>query len=254
MTLNLGYEFSDHLRQNWNYSVVDRSIYGISSLASVYVKTEGGSSLLSQVGQTVALDFRDSRVAAHSGFIVRVGTDFAGLGGTAHFGRGKIDGNYYIPLDRFTNNADWGIVISAGTGYLVPLGSSQELIIDRFFLGGDNLRGFLDGGAGPHDINTGDSLGGRFIWTQSTEFRFPLPIPREIGLSGRSFVDVGGLSQLRTIPGAPITNSGAPRVGAGVGVSWKTPFGLINIDVADAVVKQRYDQTEVFRFGFGTRF
>jgi len=46
----------------------------------------------------------------------------------------------------------------------------------------------------------------------------------------------------------------AARVGTGVGISWKTPFGLINIDIAQAVVKQKYDQTQLFRFGFGTRF
>ena len=52
----------------------------------------------------------------------------------------------------------------------------------------------------------------------------------------------------------PFVDYAAPRVGAGVGVSWKTPFGLINIDLAQAVVKQKYDQTQFFRFGFGTRF
>ena len=34
-------------------------------------------------------------------------------------------------------------------------------------------------------------------------------------------------------------DNAAPRVGAGVGVSWKTPFGLINIDLAEPVVKQQ---------------
>ena len=42
---------------------------------------------------------------------------------------------------------------------------------------------------------TGDPLGGRFIWTQSTELRFPLPVSPDLGLSGRAFVDVGGLTQ-----------------------------------------------------------
>jgi outer membrane protein insertion porin family len=45
-----------------------------------------------------------------------------------------------------------------------------------------------------------------------------------------------------------------PRVGAGVGISWRSPFGLINIDLAQAVVKKSYDDTQVFRLGFGTRF
>ena len=44
--------------------------------------------------------------------------------------------------------SDWGFAMSAGTGYLFTL-DRQEKIIDRFFLGGDNLRGFQTGGAGP---------------------------------------------------------------------------------------------------------
>ena len=84
--------------------------------------------------------------------------------------------------------------MTGGVGYLWNEGQ-QEQIIDRFFLGGDNLRGFQIGGAGPHDAVTGDPLGGRFIWTQSTELRFPLPVSADLGLSGRAFVDVGGLTQ-----------------------------------------------------------
>jgi outer membrane protein insertion porin family len=82
--------------------------------------------------------------------------------------------------------------------------------------------------------------------------RYPLPLPSEIGIIGRAFVDVGSLSQ--TVSGTGIGDTAAPRVAAGIGVSWRSPFGLINIDVAQALVKQRYDQTQVVRFGFGTRF
>ena len=123
-----------------------------------------------------------------------------------------------------------------------------------FFLGGENLRGFQTAGAGPRDISTSsrDSLGGRFLYTQTTEFRFPLPIPDEIGITGRAFVDVGGLSGSSSGPG--VVDESSPRVGAGVGVSWRSPFGLINLDFGQAVVKKSYDQTQVFRFGFGTRF
>ena len=99
-----------------------------------------------------------------------------------------------------------------------------------------------------------DSIGGRLIYTQSTELRFPLPISADLGLSGRTFVDIGSLSEVTKIASTVVTNDPTPRVGAGVGVSWKTPFGLINVDLAQAVVKRKYDQTQLFRFGFGTRF
>ncbi len=253
-SIRIGYEFSDHLRQALTYSLVSRNIYNVATTASLYVKDEAGPSTLSQVGQTLTLDYRDSAVDPHSGFVVRGGTDFAGIGGNAHYVRAKVDTTYLIPLESITGDADWGIALSAGTGYLFNLGR-REKIIDRFFLGGDNLRGFQSGGAGPHAENGGDSLGGRFIWTQSSELRFPLPISPDLGLSGRAFVDVGSLSKVTLLEnGGAVTDNASPRVGAGVGVSWKTPFGLVNIDIADPIVKKKYDQTQVFRFGFGTKF
>ena len=267
VTLRAGYEFNSHLRQALTYSLVNRNIYNVATTASLYVQNEAGTTLLSQVGQTLTLDYRDSRVDPHSGFVIRLGTDFAGVGGDTHYVRGKLDGTYFIPLDAYTGNSDWGFAISAGAGYLVDTGNTQEKIIDRFFLGGDNLRGFQSGGAGPHTLPTivspgvtssSDSIGGRLIWTQSTEFHYPLPISPDLGITGRAFVDVGGLSEVPglVVNGTPvaIVRNGGPRAGAGVGISWQTPFGLVNIDVADPVLKKKYDQSQIFRFGFGTRF
>ena len=262
--LRLGYEFNEHLRQAWTYTFVDRNISNVQDGASIYILNQQGTSTLSQIGQTLTLDYRDSRVDPREGAVLRLGTDFAGIGGSARYLRSRVDGNYFISLERLTGDSEWGLVFSAGVGYLAQLGR-QEKIIDRFFLGGDNLRGFQSGGAGPHAIGpqTVDSIGGRFLYTQSSELRFPLPISPDLGLTGRAFVDVGGLSIVNTIRDprydpAGVTrkvgDNATPRVGAGVGVSWKTPFGLINIDIAQAVVKQSYDQTQLFRFGFGTRF
>ncbi len=306
-TARLGYSYNDHVSQAWTYSIIDRSVNNIQQYASVWVQDEAGTSLLSSIGQTMTFDWRDSRIDSHSGFVLRVGNDFAGVGGDEHYIRSKVDGSYFIPLEYFTQDPDWNIAISAGAGYLWNL-QSKELIIDRFFLGGDNLRGFLDQGVGPHSVayteclgpqyfvttpggracsrpgffRGSDSLGGNLIWTQSTELHFPLPVSQDLGISGRAFVDVGGLSGLNAPPNAAVSclatlhrgnnpaapivdvhgtritqcyyDDGSPRVGAGFGISWKSPFGLINIDLGIPVVKQPYDQTQIIRFGFGTRF
>ena len=142
--LRLGYEFNEHLRQAWTYTLVDRNVYNVQSGASIYITNQAGTSLLSQLGQTITLDYRDSRTEPRGGFIVRLGTDIAGLGGTEQYFRTKVDGTYFIPLETLLGDQDWNIAISAGTGYLAQLGR-QERIIDRFFLGGDNLRGFQSG-------------------------------------------------------------------------------------------------------------
>jgi len=258
LTLRLGYEFSEHLRQIWTYSIIQRSVFDVGSLASIYVRDAEGSSLLSQVGQTLTVDYRDSRLDPREGYVVRLGTDFAGLGGNARFIRAKLDASYYIPLERLTGDPEWTIALSAGVGYLYNLGRTEK-IIDRFFLGGDNLRGFAVGGAGPHAVaGSSNSIGGRFVWTQSSELRFPLPVSQDLGLRGRVFADIGALSEVSPLSqnGVPVAifDDASPRVAVGVGVSWTTPFGLINIDLAHPLVKKKYDQTQFFRFGFGTRF
>ena len=41
---------------------------------------------------------------------------------------------------------------------------------------------------------------------------------------------------------------------AGVGLSWRSPFGPVRIDFAQAILKEDFDETELFRFSFGTSF
>ncbi len=267
-----GYAFNERLRQTWAYTLTNREIFDVSANASRFVQEQQGETLLSQIGQTISYDFRDSIIDPRRGGVVRLGTDFAGLGGDVTYIRTRLDGAYFVPLEAYFGDPDWVLSVSGSVGYLATLGRDDR-IVDRFFLGGENLRGFRIAGAGPRvaltaaeraaitatqgaaaadALDTRDSLGGRFIWTQSTELRYPLPLPAELGLIGRAFVDVGALSQSEN--GIGVRDDSTPRVGAGVGISWRSPFGLINIDLAQAVVKKPYDETQVFRFGFGTRF
>ena len=258
-----GFAYTENLRQVISYSLVKRTVYKVQTTASPFITNQAGATTLSQIGSVLTLDYRDSRVSPHSGFVVEGGVDFAGLGGDAKFLRTNGSVSYYIPLDRLTGNSDWAVKVAGTAGYLYSIGGKDQ-IIDRFFLGGDNLRGFQTGGAGPHDAVTGDPLGGRLIWTQTTELQFPLPVSADLGLNGRLFVDVGALSDaaFKNVgscieangTACRVNSSAAPRIGAGVGISWRTQFGLINIDLTPFVVRKAGDQTQIFRFGFGTKF
>ncbi len=259
VALRLGYEFNEHLRQAWTYSLVDRNVYNVQP-APASTSERGRQTLLSQVGQTLTLDYRDSRIDPHSGFIIRLGTDFAGLGGDAHYVRTKLDGTYFIPLERSPATATGASRSRPApvTWPARPPGEDHRPLLPRRRQPARLPVGRRRPARDPSPRHRRDSIGGRFIYTQSTELRFPLPISPDLGLTGRAFVDVGGLSQVTklSVHGRRLrsANDATPRVGAGVGVSWKTPFGLINIDLAQPVVKQKYDQTQFFRFGFGTRF
>ena len=39
--LRLGYEFNEHLRQAWTYSLVDRNVYNVQTGASIYIAEPG---------------------------------------------------------------------------------------------------------------------------------------------------------------------------------------------------------------------
>ena len=281
ISLRMGYAYTNHLSQSFNYSLMERHIGGVWEYASQYVQDNTGHSLLSQIGTVLQYDTRDRRIMPHKGYILRLGGDFAGLGGDAKYVRGKFDAAYYLPLDDLMGNHDWTVEFKAGTGYMADWGHSKDWIIDNFYLGGNNLRGFLDGGAGPravadpspsyvgpdgHARAGEDLLGGRFIYTGSATVRFPIPFASSMGLGGRAFIDTGSLAGLRVA--RRFTNKGkdgayyqavsgntlSPRISAGFGVSWKSPFGLLNVDAGFPIRRSWNDRTQVLRFGFGQQF
>jgi len=252
-SLRIGYAINEHLRQVWSYSYIDRTITNVKPFASIYIKDQRGRTVNSMVSQVLTYDRRDSRIDPTDGYVVRFAADVSGLGGDVGFFRPRIEGVYYQPLAFITGSRQWILSLRGSVGVLYQYGS-VERIIDNFFLGGENLRGFAIGGVGPRDLKSGDALGGRRFWTQSTELRYPLPfVSDDLGIHGRAFVDVGNLEE-SGISGPGVVNSGPPRVGAGIGITWRSPFGVVNVDVTPFVVKESYDKTQVFRFGFGTRF
>ncbi|WP_342628997.1 outer membrane protein assembly factor BamA [Nguyenibacter vanlangensis] len=280
-SLRMGYAYNNHLSQSWSYTLTDRQVNNAYSDASWYVLDQTGWSLLSQLSTTLTYDTRDNRMSPHSGYVVRLGGDFAGLGGDEKYVRGKVDTAYYLPLDDLMGNHDWTVAFTGGAGDIANWGHGRSDIIDNFYLGGNTLRGFLDGGAGPRTMgipaytwqgvqypmhSQEDFIGGRFIYTASATVNFPMPLAADMGIRGRYFVDAGGLDGLRVprrytaypqdMPRyTPVYGDTlSPRVSTGVGFSWKSPFGLINIDLGIPVVKQRHDRTQLLRFGFGQQF
>ncbi|QEO16643.1 outer membrane protein assembly factor BamA [Acetobacter vaccinii] len=271
ITLRMGYSYNRYLSQSWNYNLARRWVGDTWSESSWYVLDQKGKSLLSQIGTTLMYDRRDNRMAPRKGYYVSAGVDFAGLGGDEKYVRGKINGAYYVPLDDLTNSHNWTLAFRGGAGYLGDWGNGRHDIIDNFYLGGNNLRGFLDGGAGPRtvgvtDHSSEDLIGGRFMYNASVQLNFPLPFLTDMGVAGRVFSDMGSLAGLRVkrlytdaaTAGSrytPVTgDSLTPRWSAGAGVSWKSPFGLLNIDLGVPIMRSRNDRTQLLRFGFGQQF
>jgi outer membrane protein insertion porin family len=249
--LRAGYQITDTVRQNVRYTIREDKLTDFVTTVSPYVLENAGATLTSMVSQDLTYDRRDDRFDPRSGYFVRLSTDLAGVGGDQYFARNRLQmGTYYSVIE------DYVVSVTGDLGYLEPLSNDLVHISNRFFLGGDSLRGFQTGGVGPRDVLTGSSLGGKEMYAGSLEFTFPTGLPKEIGIRGAAFTDFGALSKSgedQSI-GGPIQDSMAVRVSAGVGALWRSPFGPVKVSVARPIIKEDFDRTELFRFSFGSKF
>ncbi len=245
-TLRLGYQITEALRQTLKYTLRQDTINNVSSTASRFIQEEAGTRNTSAVGQVLLYDKRDNRLDPTGGYFVQLSTDLAGLGGDVRYGRGVLSGGYYFGIAP-----NYVLSFTSETGYIEGIDDTVR-IEDRFFVGGDNLRGFKVAGIGPRDPNTNDALGGNAYYIGSVSESFPLGLPQELGLSGHVFSDFGSLFGKNDQ--SPILDSHSLRVSAGMGFSWKSPLGPIRLDFAAPIVRESFDKSQYFRVNFGTRF
>jgi len=199
------------------------------------------------LGHSLIYDERDNRFNPSNGYSWRFNQDFAGLGGDNTFLRHELQGEYYFPIAK-----QWTFASIASVGNIYGIGEDVR-INQRFFTGGQEVRGFANAGIGPRDITTRDALGGNSYYAATGELRFPLGLPDELGVTGAAFTDIGS-SWGADSTGVGIRDDSTLRGSVGLGVAWSSPFGPIRIDFAHAFMKEDYDETELIRFNFGTRF
>ena len=243
----MGYQFTESLRQTVSYTLRQDQITNIIPGASVYIQQQAGSRLASIIGQVLLYDKRDNRLQPTSGYYGSFSTDIAGAGGQVHFLRNGLNGGFYYPIAPA-----WVAQVTGEAGFIKGLGE-QVRIEDRYFIGGDNLRGFASGGIGPRDISTNDALGANAYWIGSFQVSMPLGLPKEFGLAGHAFTDFGSAFKVDS-SGPTIVDSRKLRASVGYGFAWASPMGPLRIDFALPVLKQAYDKKEFFRIGFGSNF
>jgi len=211
----------------------------------------------STIGQTLLYDKRNNRLNPSDGYYLSLSQDYTGLGG--YISNTKYEGSagYYTP----TFNDDFVLKFLSRGGYIN--GNGQDVRSnDSFFLGGNNFRGFQFAGLGPRTVGTngsavgGSVIGGKMYYVGTAEFKFPLGLPKELGINGALFSDNGtvkGVDQINK-KGAQVADSGSLRSSYGLSLIWSSPLGPIRLDFSRVVKKEQYDLTQNFRFNFGTSF
>jgi outer membrane protein insertion porin family len=246
-SLRGGFDLTERLRETVRYTLRRDDIHDVDDDASALVREEEGITWRSIVSNEFFYDRLDNRSSPTEGYFARLQNDLAGLGGDARFLRTTVSGGYYFPITE-----SFIASLRSEVGYV--LGIADEVrISDRYFLGGDSLRGFASRGVGPRDTATDDALGGNFLYSATAEVSFPLGLPEELGVRGRIFTDVGAVTGLDD-EGTNIEDTASPRLSVGTGLTWRSPLGPIAIDFAIPILIEEFDEEERFRFSFGTRF
>lgn len=245
--LRLGWNYTDDFAQYLRYTLKEDKISNVDRNASIYIKEEEGRYSNSSIGQTMVYDKRDSAINPKEGYYLSFGNDVAGLGGDEKYL--KFDGKAY---KYFTLADYYTFKLFINGGYITGYGDENVRLSNRYYLGGSTLRGFEFAGIGARDKFTKDALGGNWMIYSGAEMSFPIGLD-EVGVRGRTFVDMGILGKPDDINEDYVEYSDTPRVAAGFGFQWQSPMGQIDVDLAFPIVKEDYDETEVFRLNFGSR-
>ncbi len=258
ITFRGDYMITEFLNHQLRYSYSEQTVSNIYSGASLSLRMLEGSYTSSGVGQTFSYDKRDNRLNPKDGYYATVSQDYSGLGGNINTIKHEGSAGYYVP----TVSKDFILKFMARGGVIEGMGGQGVRSNYGFFLGGNNFRGFQYAGLGPRvQDSSGNSigngvLGGKIYYVGTAEFLFPLGLPRELGINGILFSDNGTVKGVdpQSRAGANISDSGSMRSSYGFSIAWSSPLGPIRLDFSKIAKREKYDQTQTFRFSFGTNF
>jgi outer membrane protein insertion porin family len=254
--LRAGFRLDEYSSLQFKYSLARRNVFEVDSSASLAIKDSEGVTWKSAVGGTYTWDDLDNPLNPTKGLRAQIRSEIAGLGGDVYYGQLEASAWWFHPI------VNDGIVLKleGNVGHQEALTSDNVPIQDRFFHGGDSLRGFAKSGIGPRMLNSGtgnvDSIGGQTYALGTVEVNFPLGLPEELGVTGAVFSDFGTLFNApeTTIGTDTVFDTAEFRASIGAGLIWQSPFGPLRFDLAYPLLKADYDETEYFRFSIGTRF
>ena len=251
--LNAIYSITEFLDHVISYSYIAQNIGNITAGSSLATQMIQGNYIISSIGNTLIYDKTNSRIDPRKGYFISLSQSISGLGGNIKNAKYEGRASYFLP----TFNNDYILRFASKGGIVDGLGQDVNSQ-NNYFLGGNDIRGFAFYGIGPrviaNDNSPAEAIGGKIFYTGTSEFRFPLGLPRELGINGAFFWDVGVLKSVDSSikQQTKISDSNNLRSSIGFSVFWSSPMGPIRLDFAKVLQKDRYDRSQVFNFNFGT--
>ena len=244
----IGYKLSEHLGQSWTYALTRTEVTDIDPMASLLITQQAGVTIRSELRHALRYDKRDVAINPTEGYLLVMRNSLAGLGGSVRYAQTTAEATHYLPLgENFT------MATRAEGGFIEGLGQ-DTLLADRFFIGGETIRGFTPSGIGPR-AGSGGALGASKYWRTSAELRFPVPGLAEQGVKGRFFADAGSAWDVGQETGSIVVDdSPGVRASVGIGATWDSPLGPLSLDYGIPIRKESFDVDQRFRFSISTSF
>jgi outer membrane protein insertion porin family len=190
-----------------------------------------------------ARDTRNSAILTTSGAHTTVGSE-VDAGGIDMY-KVSFGTRWWHPL-----TATYTFDAHANLGYAHGYGGDPVPFFKNFYAGGpDSVRGYKAYSLGPKD-SQGDVLGGTREIVGGVEVLFPVPgAAKDNTLRMSTFIDSG-----QVFGSGQSVSFSALRYSLGVGLFWSSPFGPLQLSIAEPLNSKPGDDIQRLQFTFGYGF
>lgn len=255
--LNFGVPISEYDRvfmgANYEHNAIGRIQNNIPKAYEDFMDEYGKSTnaLIFNVGWSK--DTRDSAIAPTRGSFTQLSADFSTL--DLKYYMLSAQQQYFLPLGKaftlaFNGMADYGDTF----------GNKAFPVIKTVYAGGiGSVRGYEGASLGPRDTRTNDALGGSRRIVGNVQLYLPFPgATRDRTLRWFVFTDAGRVDNSKGGCAHGVNNSVQDPCGwkysAGVGLSWQSPLGPLQLSYGRALKSKPGDEKQAFQFQIGTAF
>ncbi|KNZ32213.1 MAG: membrane protein [Methylibium sp. NZG] len=246
-SIRFGVPFSEFDTVFFGIGIESTEIKGATALPNnyfLYREQFGGKSTSVPITVGWTRDGRDSALVPTMGSLERINIDW-GIAGDTRYLRTNLQWQQYWPLTKkFT------FALNTEVGYGKGLNGRPYPIFKNFYGGGlGTVRVFDQGSLGPVDV-TGAYIGGSQRLNIQGQLYVPVPgAGNDRTLRLFSFVDVGNVwGEFETI------NADSLRSSAGLGLSWISPVGPLQLSYGAPVRSRPGDRIQRLQFQIGTAF
>ena len=182
------------------------------------------------------------------GHKLAVSADFTTPGLDLEYIKVKVAGEKF-----FTISDNVVTKIKGSAGWADSYGDSVYPFFKNFRVGGKtSVRGYKEGAIGKktRDSSSNEIItyGGKKMLSFGAETFFPVPFVKKSDDYRLSFFAEGGAAFEDSI------NTDDMRYSAGIGATWLSGFGPLNVSISIPLNEKDDDQTEKFQFGMGSSF